>query len=86
MRLSQNTSFCPISVSDSNFNPQKTQCMSMVKIFAILELEQKYLFLKGLNITFLRSLLIQTLKTFNPQKKIVCQTVRAGNYQASTIK
>jgi hypothetical protein len=48
----QNTPFYPISVSDSNLNPQNTQCMpacpvgpadhtGVVKIFVFLELEQK---------------------------------------------
>jgi len=44
----QNTPFCPISVSGSNFNPQNTKCIPVVKIFAFLELEQKFLFFKGL--------------------------------------
>jgi hypothetical protein len=50
MRLLQNVPFCPISVSGSNFNPQNTQCIHVVKIFAFLELEQKLTFFKGLNI------------------------------------
>jgi len=37
----QNAPFYPISVSDSNFNLQNTQCIPMVKIFVFLELEQK---------------------------------------------
>jgi hypothetical protein len=55
----QNIPFCPISLSGSNFNPQNTQCMSacpvgpadrtgVVKIFAFLELEQNFIFFKGL--------------------------------------
>jgi len=48
MRPLKNSPFCPISVSGSNFNPQNTQCMSVVKIFAFLELEQKFIFFKGL--------------------------------------
>jgi len=36
----QNVLFCPISASDSNFNPRNTQCIPVVKIFAFLELEQ----------------------------------------------
>jgi hypothetical protein len=40
-RPMQNTPFCPISTSGSNFNPQNTQCIPMVKIFPFLELEQK---------------------------------------------
>jgi hypothetical protein len=36
----QNAPFCPISVSGSNFNPQNTICIPVVKIFAFLELEQ----------------------------------------------
>jgi hypothetical protein len=34
----QNTPFYPISVSDSNLNPQNTQCIPAVKIFVFLEL------------------------------------------------
>jgi len=41
LRPLQNAPFCPISVSHSNFNPQNTQCILTVKIFAFLELEQK---------------------------------------------
>jgi hypothetical protein len=36
----QNALFCPVSVSGSNFNPQNTPCIPVVKIFAFLELEQ----------------------------------------------
>jgi hypothetical protein len=39
-RLLQNAPFCPISALGSNFNPQNTQCIPVVKIFACLELEQ----------------------------------------------
>jgi len=41
VRPSQNPPFCPISVSGSNFNPQDTQGIPVVKIFAFLGLEQK---------------------------------------------
>jgi hypothetical protein len=41
VRLLQNAPFCPISVLGSNFNPQKTLCIPVVKILAFLELEQK---------------------------------------------
>jgi len=37
----QNTPFCQISMSGSNFNPRNTQCIHVVKIFPFLELEQK---------------------------------------------
>jgi len=40
LRPLQNAPFCPISVSSSNYNPQNTQCIPVVKIFAFLELEQ----------------------------------------------
>jgi len=50
MRPSPTVPFCPISVSSSNFNPQNTQCIPAVKIFAFLELEQKLTFFKGLNL------------------------------------
>jgi hypothetical protein len=41
LRPLQNTPFCPISASGSNFNPQNTQSILVVKIFVFLELEQK---------------------------------------------
>jgi len=44
----QNAPFCPISALGSNFNPQNTQCIPVVKIFACLELEQNSAFFKGL--------------------------------------
>jgi hypothetical protein len=44
----QNTPFCPISSLGSNFNPQNTQCIPVVKIFACLELEQNWAFFKDL--------------------------------------
>jgi len=40
MRPLQNAPFCPIPASDSNFNPQNTQCIPAVKIFAFLGLGQ----------------------------------------------
>jgi len=40
VRPLQNVHFCPISASDSNFNPRNTQCIPVVKIFAFLDLEQ----------------------------------------------
>jgi len=36
----KNPLFCPITASGSDFNPQNTQCIPAVKIFAFLELEQ----------------------------------------------
>lgn len=39
--------FCPISMSGSNLNPQNTQCIQMVKIFALFEREQKRAFFRG---------------------------------------
>jgi len=36
----QNAPFCPIPASGSNFNPQNTQCIPVVKIFTFLGLEQ----------------------------------------------
>jgi hypothetical protein len=41
LRPLQNAPFCPISASGSNFNPQNTQCIPVVKIFTFLGLEQK---------------------------------------------
>jgi len=40
VRPLQNAPFCPISALGSNFNPQNTQCIPVVKIFTCLELEQ----------------------------------------------
>ena len=40
MRPLQNAPFCPISASGSNFNPQNTQYIPPVKIFAFLDLGQ----------------------------------------------
>jgi hypothetical protein len=37
----QNAPFCPIPASGSNFNPQNTQCIPVVKIFAFLGLEPR---------------------------------------------
>jgi len=36
----QNAPFCPISASGSNFNPQNTPGIPVVKIFAFLDLGQ----------------------------------------------
>ena len=36
----QNVPLCPISAPGSNFNPRNTQCIHVVKIFAVLDLEQ----------------------------------------------
>jgi hypothetical protein len=49
LRPLKNTPFCPISASGSNFNPQNTQCIHVVKIFAFLELKQNLAFFKGLS-------------------------------------
>jgi hypothetical protein len=43
----QNAPFRPISASGSNFNPQNTQCIPAVKIFAFLELKRNWAFFKG---------------------------------------
>jgi len=40
LRPLQNALFCPILALGSNFNPQNTQCIPAVKIFAFLELKQ----------------------------------------------
>ena len=50
MRPLQNAPFCPIPVLGSNFNPQNTQCIPVVKIFAFLVSERNWAFFKGLNI------------------------------------
>jgi len=50
MRPLKNTTFCLISALGPNFNPQNTQCIPVVKIFARLELRQNSAFFKGLNI------------------------------------
>jgi len=48
LRPLQNAPFCPIPASVSNFNPQNTQCIPVVKIIAFLGLEQNWTFFKGL--------------------------------------
>ncbi len=48
--------FCPISASGSDFNPQNTQCIPAVKIFAFLDLEQSWTFFKGLTLKMLHRL------------------------------
>jgi len=40
--------FCPISASDSKFNPRNIPYIHEVKFFVFLELEQKLTFFKGL--------------------------------------
>jgi len=40
VRPLHNVPFCPISASDSNFNPRNIQYISVFKIFTFLELEQ----------------------------------------------
>jgi len=40
-RLLQNVYLGPIPMSGSDFNPQNTQCIHLVKIIAFLEREQK---------------------------------------------
>jgi len=52
LRPLKNAPFCPIPASGSNFNPQNTTCIPVVKIFAFLGLEQNGTFFKGL--TFLK--------------------------------
>jgi len=48
LRPLQNGTLCQISALGSNFNPQNTQCIPPVNIFAFLELEHKLPFFKGL--------------------------------------
>jgi len=40
MRPLKKSTFCPISASDSNFNPRNILYIPVVEIFAFLELEQ----------------------------------------------
>ena len=54
----QNAPFCPISASDSNFNPQNTQCIPVVKIFAFLGLEQSWTFYEVVKLVLLTHLKI----------------------------
>jgi hypothetical protein len=44
----QKAPFCPISASDSNFNPQNIQYIQTVKIITFLDLDQNWTFFKGL--------------------------------------
>jgi len=48
LRPLKNILFCPISASESDFNPQNTSCIPVVKIFIFLELEPNLTFFKGL--------------------------------------
>ena len=48
LRPLHNALFHPISASGSNFNPQNTESIPAVKIFAFLELERNWTFCKGL--------------------------------------
>ena len=48
LRPLQNAPFRPILASGSNFNPQNTECIPAVKIFAFLELKRNWAFCKGL--------------------------------------
>jgi len=48
LRPLTNDPFCPISSSDSNYNPRNTYCITVVKIFVFLDLAQNWSFLKGL--------------------------------------
>ncbi len=50
MRPLQNGTFCPLSASDSNFNPRNILYIPVVEIIAFLEFEQKLPFFKGLSI------------------------------------
>jgi hypothetical protein len=50
VRPLKNAPFCPIPASVSNFNPQNTKCIPVVKIFALLGLRQNRTFFKGLKI------------------------------------
>jgi len=65
LRPLQNGTFCPISASGSNFNPRNIQYITVVEIFAFLELEQKLPFIKGLFLLQLMNL----QKTANKAKK-----------------
>jgi hypothetical protein len=50
LRPLKNAPFFPIPATGSNFNPQNTQCIPAVKIFALLGLEQNRTFYKGLKL------------------------------------
>jgi hypothetical protein len=45
----QNALFCPIPASGSNFNPQNTQCIPVVKIITFLGLEPRLNIKYGFN-------------------------------------
>ena len=55
VRPLKNSTFCPISASDSNFNPRNILYIPVVEIFAFLELEQKLLFFKGLKVDIIET-------------------------------
>jgi hypothetical protein len=48
--LSESFERYPLSVSDSNYNPQNTKYIPMVKIFVSLDLGKYLTFFKGLNV------------------------------------
>ena len=50
VRSLQNCTFCPISVSGSNFDPRNILYIPVVEIFAFLKLKQKLPFFKGLRV------------------------------------
>jgi len=54
LRPLQNAPFCPIPASGSNFNPQNTQSIPVVKIIAFLGLEQNWTFFKGLTVSLIK--------------------------------
>jgi len=49
LRPLQNAPFRPIPASGSNFNPQNTQCIPVVKIFAFLRFEPRLNIKYGFN-------------------------------------
>ena len=48
-RSLKNAPFCPISKSDSHSNSRNTKCITVVRIFVFLDLEQNWTFFKGLD-------------------------------------
>ena len=60
----KNAPFCPISVSGSGSDPRNTRSIPVVEILALLDLEQKRTFFKGL--FFLGGIKVSFLLDFTP--------------------
>ena len=78
MRQFQNVLICPISASGSNFNPQNTQCIPPVKIFARLDIEQ--------NIDGGARYLRKMLDNFGGDLKVALAAYNAGPARINSLR